>query len=759
MKGTNHLHSRKRKHKRLSIVVSASVLACVLGFVIPVFSVFSLSDVYAEEPTILYAADYGAVADGETNSAAGIQAAVNAANKLNKPVEIRLDEGEYRLHAMNPEYAAVVLKKVKNLTIKGVVGKTIFTIENPSIGTFYLEDCENITIQNITVDYDPLPFTQGTVVATDKTTATLDIDIDEGYVLPNESFFDVAQLRVAVRKNPAGDETSFGDYSFQAKNAIHVSGRIYRINASATDQFGRAYSAAQAALDGSNMKPGDRVYYIALRFNQAAVNAWRCKNVAVSDLTIYAGPSIATMWVLNDTVHINRMNIAIKPGTNRLIANNACGVHALGTRGGILMENCDISDNADDAVNIHSRSGIITEVISSTRIRVNNRGTTEYRSGDSIQIMRKGQILGTALVLSVQTEGNYQTVKFDTPVTGINAGTKFSDSDSVINLSACGQGSVFRNNVFGYSAGRSLLISAHDVLIENNTFRNLRGWAIALSYDANYGEGPAGYDVTIRGNTFYGVGTAIEATIYMCSITPWSGGPIQGVRPIKNILIENNIFDNPRNTIIYANGVDGMKIEDNTSLTREKETDPNQQTKPFPLILLENSEGVQISNLTVTDPNPQLNSAVLIKSTVKPGIAGVTTKNIVMHTVPFYKAVTDERYTPTSPSPPVSNFHSEESSSLSVASGLSGASKPHSSTIQSSFPASEPVSSIATNSENSEDISTSVESAFFNSDASHEISSDPGERDPSSRGWVILFVLIVIAFSAGIAGFFCKFPK
>ncbi|MHB1484055.1 MAG: glycosyl hydrolase family 28-related protein [Saccharofermentanales bacterium] len=717
------------KIKTIALLVVLSSMICISG----------AARARAAEPAVIYARDFGAVADGHTDSTSAIQNAIASAISSDKPTEIMMDAGEYRLNAPTSQSSALLLTSARNITITGVKGKTFLVIENPSIGTFLLDGCENVIIRNIIIDYDPLPFTQGSIVAIDRVKGTVDIDIDDGYGLPDAPFFGKAELRVGIKANLKGDETEYALYSIIAQSATLVRDRIYRIKKTSSSTIG--------AFGSDTINIGDRMIYEALRYApQAGVCAWRSKNITITDITVYAGPSAATMWGVNDNIHINGLTVAIKPGSGRLVATNADAIHSFGTRNGMLIENCDISGNADDAINIHSRSGIIMELLSSTKLKINTGGCSDYKPGDMLQILRRGKILTTVKVVSVVAEPYIQTVTIDKPVADIRTGTSTADSDNIINLSACGQGSVIRNNVFGIHSGRDILVSSHDVLIENNTFRNPDGWSVSLSYDANYGEGPPAYNVTIKGNTFRGAGRSRMANINLCSIAPWSGGPVQGERPLKNIVIENNNFINPRNSIIYANGVDGLSIKNNKATT-EVQT----KTYIFPVILLENSIRISISDLTVEDPNPKSSMAVYIKDTVAPGLTGVTIGNIVMKTVSFFKKVVDDRQSFTSGSSNEWSRNSSASSGSKPGSGNSsldasgpsisgGDSISSSSTGQASGAESQSGPAISEQSADQSGISESNDPADSESGT-----GAPDNNTKPGTGFLIALIVIVIA--------------
>ena len=129
-----------------------------------------------------------------------------------------------------------------------------------------------------------------------------------------------------------------------------------------------------------------------------------------------------------------------------------------------------------------------------------------------------------------------------------------------------GAGFVFRNNKL-HSPGR-VLIKAGDGLMENNTI--LGGHAGVTVCPETSGYGAFGIsNLTIRNNRFSGTGYFCPSwwnTQAGCvSIT--AGGPGKTLRPagaFRNIVIENNRFEDINGSSIVVTSTDGLRISNNT---------------------------------------------------------------------------------------------------------------------------------------------------------------------------------------------------
>ncbi len=82
--------------------------------------------------------------------------------------------GTYRL----PE-GGIVLRDLHDVEIDGT-GVTLIATDLKS-SALKLANCRNVKLKGFTIDYDPLPFTQGTITAVDAKARTVDFETHEGY--------------------------------------------------------------------------------------------------------------------------------------------------------------------------------------------------------------------------------------------------------------------------------------------------------------------------------------------------------------------------------------------------------------------------------------------------------------------------------------------------------------------------------------------------------------------------------------------------
>ena len=100
---------------------------------------------------------------------------------LHAEIRAALDAGAKAVRLPQPEYrfdAPLILEKVDGFEIDGNGARLVVT---KPVSAIYLRNCSNVALKNFTIDYDPLPFTQGVITAVAPESKGFDFTIDEGY--------------------------------------------------------------------------------------------------------------------------------------------------------------------------------------------------------------------------------------------------------------------------------------------------------------------------------------------------------------------------------------------------------------------------------------------------------------------------------------------------------------------------------------------------------------------------------------------------
>ena len=575
---------------------------------------FSVFEARAQSSEVFDVADYGACPDDAVDDGPAIRDAIAAAKAHTGPAVVRFQAGEYHIAPASGQRTALPVENVKDLVLEGRGKNTRLIITDPTADAVRFTECEDVGIAELAIDYDPPPFTQGTVLDVAGQLSFV-LRLDAGYLVPDDAPFRAAPSPwgLVVREVPGGGE-QFGP--------IPLFGGMWH------DEGGglwRCVLTDPKAIGAAGIRAGSRFIYMARTVCSSGVAAWSCVGVRLTNVTVHAAPSLATLWGLNKNVVIDGLRVERPAGSGRLISTNADGIHCLGNRGTLRIENCSFEAMADDAVNIHARGGIILGQPAPNQLLVNEGGTVQHRIGDHLQLYdpEAGRIRAQPLIITdVVRDQTGALLTLDRDVKTVVTGSNPQESDHLFDLDACGAGAVIRNNTFGYHRGRSVLLKTTDCLVEGNTFRNREGWGVSIQQLQGWSEGPAAQRVTIRGNSFQGSRQAGWSPSILIRPTTRSGAPAQG-RPVRDIRVENNKFVNPSNGILSAWSVDGLEFANN-----QVQAGAGTRVASGPLVSLNTGTGFVFNGLKVSDASGQTTAVVEAQATVEHGPPGLTVENV-----------------------------------------------------------------------------------------------------------------------------------
>jgi hypothetical protein len=169
------------------------------------------------------------------------------------------------------------------LTLRGVADTVIDCTGVTFIGLAHtamleLVDCRNVTIKGLTVDYDPLPFTQGVIKAVDADGAW-DVEIIEGY--PVDGVLLTGDVAMRIQAYDPRGETLVNALRYDQNVAIEKTGeRTFRITG------GKVRSG----------KAGDLAVFNTLVFNPeighkaGAILTKNCRGLKFEDVRLWSSP-------------------------------------------------------------------------------------------------------------------------------------------------------------------------------------------------------------------------------------------------------------------------------------------------------------------------------------------------------------------------------------------------------------------------------------------------------------------------------------
>jgi len=456
---------------------------------------------------------------------------------------------------------AMLIEKQSNLVIEGNSSDLVF---HDRIQPFTVDNSDNITIRNFTMDWD-IPLTaQSLVTNTGDDFIELKINILESpYIIENEQLVFVGE----------GWKSAWGGtMEFDGKTRIVVPqtgdrGCIrYEGNYKAVEiEAGtvRIYAAYKRKPAVGNLL----VMRHSLR-DHAGVFITDSRNVTVENLEMYHNCGLGILSQYSENLTFIRVNCVPNEKKGRILAGHDDGFHYSNCRGLITVDDCTFHALMDDPINVHGTSVRVLErkdnhTLLCKFMHEQSAGMVWARVGETVGFIRSAsmQTIAQGTVTGFVKKDNAMfEVSFKETVP-----QEITEKDALENLTWTPD-VVIKDSRFLSCRARGILLSTPGkIRVENNVFES-SGSAILIAGDANFWfESGAVKDVEIKGNKFNApcltsMYQFCEAVISICPEIP---KPEANKIFHRNIRITDNefhLFDYP---VLYAFSVDGIVFSNN----------------------------------------------------------------------------------------------------------------------------------------------------------------------------------------------------
>ncbi len=557
------------KYTGLKILSSLSLLA-VLVF-------YSCTDTI----TIIKARDFGAIPGDGRDDTPFIQAAMEAC-RAHKRSKLVFEPGTYDIHGSKKDdrgnyKPAIEVTEVDNLTLDGR-GSEFTGHDNATLMAFTA--CRNLNISDLSVDWDPLPFTQGKVIVSD--TDYLDIEVLPPFVAKSGLRTEAILGYEPDKSRMARRFTDHYQLGFEKTTEVIGQG-IMRLFIGRSDRFaGRMPSVGQ---------------YVIVRHQVYGYQSFefvKCSEILVHNVNIYSNPGMGITGDECRNISLDHLRVMIRPGSGRWMSCTADATHFAGCRGMLAMENCFFEGMGDDATNVRSGHYLLVAGRPGNKMLILKTG---YRYGDDLTPPEPGDILElsskeklllpyarvtvSSVKLNVQDKALEIRVREELPEQTV-AGDVAGDASScpVLRIRNC---TTIRNR------SRGFIIKTRDVVIEDCTFEDITECAIALESDINaWWESISASNVIIRNNRF--INSKFERGYLHGVIESHTMSQVAPAGVYRQITIADNIFLGSESDIIKIGSADGVNITGNIMDHPEDEA-----------IMLYNSRNVFISGNKLTN--------------------------------------------------------------------------------------------------------------------------------------------------------------
>lgn len=477
--------------------------------------------------------------------------------------------GRYRIAPRQGNHLAF-----KNLADTTIIADGVEMICTETRRAIAFDNCRNLTLRGLTIDYDPLPFTEARITALATNKNWIEFEILDGY--PEHQLVERVEIY-----DPATGELRRPDAGW-AKEFEPLGNHRYRIAKRTGYRFNASNDLEQVGdiLVTNHSYPNNAGGH--------AITLDRCTNVKFADITLYASPCFGFVEHQCHSTTYLRCKIdrraasedLVKRAFPRMRSLDADAFHSTGATKGPAIIECTAKFQGDDCVNIHGTYHFVTACNSNQlRLVVHHRMTIE--TGDPVEFLPfSGPRPPDAMALKIERDNSpmtdaeraffqkvnlnprvkellitgkttFYTVTLDRAV-ALPLGSQISAANRI------GSGFVVQGCDFGYNRSRGILIKASRGKVIGNKITH--GWMAGILVSPEYwwNESGTSSDLVIRANTITGCRkTAIEV------VAPGGNGKPLPCGAHRNITITGNVVTDSPSPNIRVTSTDGLVIRNN----------------------------------------------------------------------------------------------------------------------------------------------------------------------------------------------------
>jgi len=527
-------------------------------------------------------------------------------NTKDKDLKLVFSKGTYRFFADSVEaemrYITNHDKGLRKIIFKAdgfdsieIEGNGAAFIFHGQAAPFVFENCEKVTMSNLSIDWD-IPFLfQAEVIGCDPGKQWMDVrPLKEGFSW---------SLEKGKIKFPDIDGFSFSDlghtYPFdpQTKDVVYAAkgmnlhpDRVDALRNGLLRIHGKMrYCPPVGSMICSNGTSGETRY-------APGVYVLSSKNINIDGVIIHHCLGMGFLFERAADIVLKNSGVYLQEGSNRVGTAVADATHFCNCKGEVLVENCRFENMFDDATNVHGTYVFVDEVINAKTVRIELRhrqqlGYTFAEAGDEIWFSHQPSIHRSSaneVVAVKKIDAVYSELTFKNKLP-----TKLAVGDALENKTWNPSFTMRGCRIGNHRARNIVLKSPLKTVIENNDFFSSDMASILFRGETLkwFESGPV-TDVLIRNNHFSycNHGSNEQAVLY---ISPRSGKTFSQTETFdRNIRFIDNTIETFGNRIVWAERAEGLVIKNNT-ITQTK-TVP--QLRPnAPLFELSDCRNVEIT--------------------------------------------------------------------------------------------------------------------------------------------------------------------
>ena len=455
-----------------------------------------------------------------------------------------------------PATAAIIdFSGFKDLVIDGNGAKFVFVDIQHSAAVRLAHD-ERIVLKNLTIDWAPIqayPGVLSRVTNPESNQQSTLLIIDNNYPInPSSapSFTGLMQFDTAKREYHETTKPNYAHFFPNAEKGIshrprHLNGQTFLLPKD----------------DRLNLIGEGSQVLATLRDNVVhAIEITRgSSDITLEHVNVYSSPGSGIVAInAGRGLHLNHCKVTRKPDAEldkgeqpRLISTLSDAIDVIATEGNTLIEDCEISHEADDGINIRGLVRRFDSLAGDARsIRVRESNPDAFKINDPLSFYSSDQFewLGSTRIESAHFAAGTDSIRLADPFpASIPADQMLVGNDRISSRNF-----ILRNNHFHHNKNRGILIRGGVGLVESNVVEYTSASGIQLgSENTSFLEGPPVNHVTVRNNRISHTNRSdsldrADPTKFPAALMVYAAVGKQIIKaPIhQNIVIEGNTFSN-----------------------------------------------------------------------------------------------------------------------------------------------------------------------------------------------------------------------
>lgn len=459
-----------------------------------------------------------------------------------------------------------------------------------------IENSRNIRLSGFSIDWELPLHSEVEVVAVDKAANTFDIRIDpktpyelrngeviflkEGYEhnLDRAEVWDPKTMAVAYNSSGVGQLTLTEPsivMNLGTINELYKPDRLtgeYRYRGQSNIQMAKELEPGLIRISGHRRALPEKGHIIVAKGRNAynriapAIRVEGSRDITINNVTVHHAGGMGLVAEKTENITLDHFNVALKPGSGRMLTTTADATHFNNCRGLVRMTDCLLENMLDDGTNIHGVFTILEDILDKNKIGIRighfqQEGFEFAAPGDRIGFVKSNISYFPYAEAEVKSfkkvNKRYYIIEFKEALDPkIKVGDLLDNLDwyPEVEIVNC----VVRNN-----RARGLLLSSpRKILCEGNYLSSMsESIQMGAGFGGSWYESGDAQEVVIRGNVFsdggYGGG---------------NNNPLISIRAdrsedpyaFRKIVIEDNKFITFDPMIISGTRTDSLIIRNNT---------------------------------------------------------------------------------------------------------------------------------------------------------------------------------------------------